>query len=140
MSRFRFACSLSAVLALLLATGYFGVTTFPLHAAAQKDRAGSEERVYRVGNGVSAPKLIVKVDPEYTDEAWVAGLEGTVVLAVIVGPDSRAHSFEVVRSLGMGLDEKAIDCVLQWYFAPGIKDGKAVAVKSAWALGGVAVQ
>ena len=130
MSRFRFACSLSAILALLLTTAYFGVTTFPLRAAAQKDKAGSEQKVHRVGNGVRAPKLVEKVEPEYTEEASDAGLEGTVILSVIVGPDDRAHTIKVKRSLGMGLDEKAIDAVEQWRFEPAMKKGKAVAVEA----------
>ena len=128
MSRFRFTCSLSAILSLLLATAYFGVTTFPLRAAAQKDKAGSEQKVYRVGNGVKAPKLIEKVEPEHTEEARDAGLEGTVILSVIVGPNDRAHSIKIERSLGMGLDEQAIDAVKQWRFEPAMKDSKAVAV------------
>ena len=131
MSRFRFACSLSAILALLLTTAYFGVTTFPLRAAAQKDQAGSDERVYRGGeDGTTPPKLIKKVEPEFTEEASDAGLKGTVVLSVVVGPDDRAHSMKVERSLGMGLDEKAIEAVKQWRFEPGMKDGKAVAVRA----------
>ena len=129
MSRFRFTCSLCAILALLLTAGYFAATTFPLRAAAQKDRAGSEEKVHRVGeDGVRPPSLIEKVEPHYTEEASDAELEGTVALSVIVGPDDWAHDIQVERSLGMGLDEQAIDAVEQWRFEPAMKDGKAVAV------------
>ena len=79
--------SRSAILALLLATGYFGVTKFPLRTATQKGKTGSEQKVYRVGGGTSAPKLIKKVEPDYSEEASEAGLESAVVLAVVVGPD-----------------------------------------------------
>ncbi len=131
MSHLRFTCSLSAILALLLAAGYFAATTFPLRASAQKDQAGSDEGVYRVGeDGTKPPKLIKKVEPDYTEEARDAGLEGTVILSVIVGPDDWAHAIQVERSLGMGLDEQAIDAVEQWRFEPGMKKGEAVAVRA----------
>jgi TonB family protein len=84
--------------------------------------------VFRVGGGVSAPTLILKVDPEYSEEARKAKFQGTVVLAVVVDETGRATQFKVVRPLGMGLDEKAIEAVQKWRFVPGKKDGHAVAV------------
>ena len=84
--------------------------------------------VFRVGGGVSAPRAIYKPDPEYSPEARQAKYQGTVVLSLIVGADGRAHGFRVVRSLGMGLDEKAIEAVQQWRFEPARKDGKPVSV------------
>ena len=84
--------------------------------------------VFRVGGGVSAPRAIYKPDPEYSPEARQAKYQGTVVLSLIVTPDGRAHDLRVARSLGMGLDEKAIEAVRQWRFEPARKDGKPVAV------------
>lgn len=84
--------------------------------------------VYRVGGGVSAPKLTRKVDPEYSEEARKAKYQGTVLLQVEVWPDGRAHNVRVIRSLGLGLDEKAIEAVQQWEFVPGKKDGQSVKV------------
>ena len=86
--------------------------------------------VYRVGGGVSAPRLTRKVEPEYSEEARKAKYQGTVVLAVEVWPDGRAHNIRVIRSLGLGLDEKAIEAVQQWQFVPGKKDSKAVKVQA----------
>ena len=91
-------------------------------------RQGNSEGVYRVGGGVSAPALIHKVDPEYSEAARAAHHEGTAILYVEVGPDGTATNIRVVRSLGMGLDEKAIEGVKQWKFKPGQKDGHPVAV------------
>jgi TonB family protein len=48
---------------------------------------------------------------------------------MIVGPDGRARDIRVVRSVGMGLDEKAIDAVRTWKFDPARRDGQAVAVQ-----------
>ena len=84
--------------------------------------------VYRVGNGVSAPVAIYDPEPDYSEEARKAKYQGVVVLAVVVGPDGRAHDPKVQRSLGMGLDEKAIEKIREWKFEPARKDGQAVAV------------
>ncbi len=87
--------------------------------------------VYRVGGGVTAPKLLYKTEPEYSEIARATKYQGTVTLQVEIGPDGLAHNIQVVRSLGMGLDEKAIDAVSQWHFAPGTKDGQPVTVAAA---------
>ncbi|HTS25732.1 MAG TPA: energy transducer TonB [Bryobacteraceae bacterium] len=84
--------------------------------------------VYRVGGGVTAPIVLSKKDPEYSEEARKAKYQGTVLLAIEVSPNGLATNIRVVRSLGLGLDEKAIDAVKQWKFKPGYKDGKPVTV------------
>lgn len=84
---------------------------------------------YRVGGGVSAPRAIYSPDPEYSEEARKAKWQGTVVLWVVIGPDGRPRDVRVQRSLGMGLDEKAIEAVRTWKFDPAKKDGQPVAVQ-----------
>ncbi len=84
--------------------------------------------VFRVGGGVTAPALLYKVEPEYSEEARKAKYQGTVVLYVEVDPSGKARNLRVVRSLGLGLDEKAIEAVNKWKFRPGYKDGKPVTV------------
>ena len=81
-------------------------------------------------NSSFAPKLIYKVDPEYTEEARKAKYQGTVLVYVKVTPDGRPTDLKVLRSLGMGLDEKALECVAKWRFEPGTKDGQAVTVEA----------
>lgn len=85
--------------------------------------------VFRVGGGVSAPRAIDTPDPEYSEEARKAKYQGVVVLWLIVGPDGRPRDMKVARSLGMGLDQKAIAAVRQWKFEPAMKDGRPVAVQ-----------
>jgi periplasmic protein TonB len=87
--------------------------------------------LFRVGGSVSAPVVLYKVDPEYSEEARKAKYSGTVVLQLIVGPTGRPQSIHVVRSLGMGLDEKAIEAVNKWNFRPGYHNGQPVAVIAA---------
>jgi periplasmic protein TonB len=83
--------------------------------------------VFRIGGGVSAPKAIYAPDPEYSEEARKAKYQGTVVLSLIVGADGVPRDIKVARSVGLGLDEKAIETVKTWKFDPGTKDGKPVA-------------
>lgn len=85
--------------------------------------------VFRVGGGVSAPRAVFTPDPEYSEEARKAKYQGTCVLWLIVGPDGRPRDIKVARTLGLGLDEKAIEAVKQWKFEPALKDGKPVAVQ-----------
>jgi TonB family protein len=75
----------------------------------------------------SGPSVIHKADPDYTREALDAKLQGTVVLNVKVLEDGTASDIKVVRGLGKGLDEKAVECVRKWRFKPGTRWGKAVA-------------
>ena len=84
--------------------------------------------VYRIGGGVSAPSVLSKVEPEYSDEARKAKWQGTVVVSVIVDELGRPRNVRVQRSLGLGLDQKAVEAVSQWRFKPGLKDGKPVPV------------
>jgi len=84
--------------------------------------------VFHVGGGVSAPVLLYKVEPEYSEEARKAKYQGTVVVYGEVTADGRAVNLRIVRSLGLGLDEKALEAIRQWKFRPGYKDGKPVVV------------
>jgi len=86
--------------------------------------------VFKVGGGVSAPSVLFKVDPEYSEEARKAKYSGTVLLSVIVDAEGHARDIHVVKSLGMGLDEKAIEAVQKWKFRPGMKGGVAVNVRA----------
>ncbi len=86
--------------------------------------------VFTVGGGVSAPSVLFRVDPEYSEEARKAKYSGTVVLSIVVDKEGRAQNIHVVKSLGMGLDEKAMEAVAKWKFKPGLKGGLAVNVRA----------
>jgi periplasmic protein TonB len=85
---------------------------------------------YKIGGGVSAPSLLHKVEPEYSEEARKAKYQGTVVLYVVVDENGNPRELKVMRPLGLGLDQKAIEAVQKWKFRPGMKDGHAVAVQA----------
>jgi protein TonB len=84
---------------------------------------------FHVGGGVSAPVVVHRIDPEYSEEARKARFEGTVLLAAIVRRDGRVEVLNLLRSLGFGLDQNAIDALRKWRFRPGTKDGQAVDVR-----------
>ena len=90
---------------------------------------GTGGGVFRVGGGVSAPKAIYSPDPEYSEEARKAKYQGVCVLWLVVGPDGRPRDIRVARTLGLGLDEKAIEAVKTWRFEPAMKDNRPVAVQ-----------
>jgi len=85
--------------------------------------------VFKVGGGVSAPRALQTPDPEYSEEARKAKYQGTVVLWLIVDPNGNPQQVKVARSLGMGLDQKAVEAVRHWKFEPAMKDGRPVAVQ-----------
>ena len=84
---------------------------------------------FRVGGGVSAPRAIYSPDPEFSEEARKARYQGVCVVWLVVGPDGKPRDIQVHRTLGLGLDEKAIEAVKTWRFEPAMKDGKPVAVQ-----------
>jgi len=85
---------------------------------------------YKIGGGVSAPTVLFKVEPEYSEEARKAKFQGTVVLFVVVDEKGNPRDLKVIRPLGLGLDQKAIEAVEKWKFRPGMKDGRAVPVQA----------
>ncbi|HUA15008.1 MAG TPA: energy transducer TonB [Verrucomicrobiae bacterium] len=87
--------------------------------------------IFHVGGGVSPPRVIYQVDPEFSEEARKAKFQGTCELMLVVGTDGRPTDIRVASSLGMGLDEKAIEAVKQWRFEPSMKDGHPVRVEIA---------
>jgi protein TonB len=85
--------------------------------------------VMSVGGGVSAPVVIHTVEPEFTPEARSANLQGSVAIQLIVDSQGNPQNVHLVRHLGMGLDEKAIEAVKQYKFKPAMYEGRPVAVQ-----------
>ena len=79
------------------------------------------------GTGVlTAPVVLWKTEPPYSEAARRAKLQGTVVLLIEINARGEAQNIRVVRSLGLGLDERAVDAVRTWKFRPAYRDGKPV--------------
>jgi TonB family protein len=107
--------------ALLFAT----LVTFSLHAYSQCEAPALTKQLPQ---NVSPPCVLIKVEPAYSEEARAAHVQGTAILSVVVDDQGYAQNLKVVRSLGFGLDQKAIEAVQKWRFQPGMKDSKPVAV------------
>ncbi|MGA3027199.1 MAG: TonB family protein [Bryobacteraceae bacterium] len=86
------------------------------------------DKAFRVGNGVSQPIPIYRPDPDYSEEARSARYQGTVIVALVVDEKGNPRDVRVVKALGLGLDQKAIEAVKKWRFRPGMKDGHPVRV------------
>jgi len=83
---------------------------------------------YRAGSGgVSIPEPIYSPEPTFSEEARKAKFQGIVLLMLVVGKDGRTYHIHVRQSLGMGLDEQAIEAVKNWRFRPAILNGEPVA-------------
>ncbi|HTX75749.1 MAG TPA: energy transducer TonB [Terracidiphilus sp.] len=80
--------------------------------------------VYRVGGGISAPVALVTPEAEFSDEARRAKYQGVVLISLIVDAQGNPQNPRVVRPLGMGLDEKAMEAVRKYKFKPALKDGR----------------
>ncbi len=88
----------------------------------------SGEVVYKVGKGVTPPRIIKSPDPKYPKAARKEQFEGTVVLWLIVNSQGSPEQIKVQRALGHDLDQSAVDAVRRWKFVPAMKEGAPVAV------------
>ncbi len=84
--------------------------------------------VYRVGNGVIAPRALFSPDPDYSPAARAARIHGSNKMTFVVDESGGVRNIEIIRPLGCGLDEKAVQAVQTWKFDPALKDGKPVSV------------
>jgi TonB family protein len=90
-------------------------------------RSSAEAGTIDGNGGPTHPVAIYTPDPEYSEKARKAGVEGAVLLKVKVTETGEVADLQVVKGLGSGLDEKAMDAVRRWKFKPGLKDGSPVA-------------
>jgi periplasmic protein TonB len=83
---------------------------------------------YRPGAGITPPSIVREVKPDYTEEARRRGLAGDVELEIVVRADGSVGEVKVLRGLGGGLDQRAVDAVRQWRFSPAKRFGTPVDV------------
>jgi TonB family protein len=86
--------------------------------------------IYPAGrHGVTVPEVIYNPEPSFSDEARKAKQQGVVTLLLVVGKDGNPYDIHVRRSLGMGLDEKAMEAVGRWRFKPATLNGQPVSTQ-----------
>ncbi len=86
--------------------------------------------VYKISasGGMTPPRPVQSPEPEYSEEARLAKIQGTVYVSLEVGPDGLARNIQVLQGIGLGLDESAVEAIKQWIFQPATKDGQPVTV------------
>jgi protein TonB len=92
--------------------------------------ASTTPGVFRVGNGVSPPSVLSRVDPVFPEEAGTDKAAGTVILSCVIGAAGRAQEIRVVKSNGAGFDANAIAALSKWLFKPGMLNGVPVQVRA----------
>ena len=114
--------------ALLLASLLF--PTAPALSAPAPSVGATEKATAAQSNGsTTAPVLVAQADPVYTEEARAKHVSGNVELSLVIDQAGLPQDIQVVRGLGSGLDEKAIEAVKQYRFKPATRDGQPVATK-----------
>jgi TonB family protein len=98
---------------------------------AESSPSISEEPVYQIGGPVSDPVPIQKPMPDFTAEARTRKVQGNILLSVVIAKDGAVRNVKVLRGLGFGLDESAVDTVTKkWLFKPSTMNGQPVSVQA----------
>ena len=107
------------------------VVALPFGSSTGEGAAPPQEVVDGKDPGVTPPKVVSEVKPQYTPEAIRAKIQGTVTMNVVVRTDGTPRDIEITKSLDAkyGLDTQAVAALSQWRFEPGLKDGKPVPVR-----------
>lgn len=83
---------------------------------------------YRPGSGIEPPRLQREVKADYTEDARQRGISGDVVLEIIVRRDGSVGDVKILQGLAGGLNDRAVQAVRQWRFAPARRQGAPVDV------------
>ena len=128
----RYGAPVSVVCTLDLVWGPTNLSTQALQwAVAQMSVPSTPPTLDSIHSVTSSPVVVYRgTDPSYTEEARTAGLQGTVQVSFMIGEDGVPQNLRVIRPLGLGLDEKAIESVSQWRFQPAVLNGQPVSLST----------
>ncbi len=98
------------------------------HLASLSPKSPDGTSALRIGGSVLAPTVASKAEPEYSTEARVTKTQGQVEVHVTIGTDGIARDITLVKGIGYGLDEKALEALVKWRFHPATSDGLPVPV------------
>ena len=97
--------------------------------AAAKPPVPQDDDQRRIGGGLSAPQLIYSAEPEFSEEGRKAKFAGNVLVSVWVETNGLPSHIQVIRPVGMGLDEEAVEAVRKYRFKPAMENGKPIVAK-----------
>jgi TonB family protein len=131
MSRMRLVLTAVVLVCVMGAAIAATMAALPLVWPIGDGAAHAQEVVDGKGPGVTMPRVVSEVKPQYTPEAMRERIEGTVIMAAVIRTDGAPTDIEITRSLDAeyGLDNQAVTALSQWRFEPGRKDGAPVAVR-----------
>jgi TonB family protein len=120
--------------AVLIFSGFSTAQDKPASSPAPQSQAApsGEPTACKDGDGVKPPRIILAPAPKLTEEEKKNDKDGdkrVAVLSLIVSPEGKPKEIKVTKSLGPGLDKKAVEAVNTWKFDPATKDCKPVAVQ-----------
>jgi len=95
---------------------------------SSKGLSSGNHVVYKTGIDISEPKVLYQPEAEFSDEARRNKIQGPVLVSLIVDAHGMPQNVHVVRHLGYGLDEKAVEAVRQYRFKPAMHNGVPVPV------------
>ena len=128
MSRRRFVWT-STVLVCVTSGAVAGTAvTLPLDWPIREAAAHAQQVVNGSDAGVTPPKLVSEVKPQYTPEAMQAKIQGSMLMNAVVRTDGTPADIQIIKSLDaeFGLDQQATAAFREWRFEPGLKDGEPV--------------
>ena len=97
----------------------------PDNAASQDD-----EPVYEIGPGVTPPRVVKQVNPQYSESSKGVRVTGTITIQVIVSSQGMPKDPRIIHGIDEEVDPAALEALKQWRFAPAKKDSKPVAVRA----------
>ena len=89
-----------------------------------------QQKVYKIGGDVTAPKVLYKIEPQYSPQPKREKIQGTVLLGLVITADGQPQEIHVIKGLNTDLDNNAVKAVSQWKFQPATKEGNPVAVEA----------
>lgn len=129
----RLRVTLLGFSACVVAVGVAGAMSSKVAVAPQASVSGSKAaaapQIYTIGKGATAPQLIFQVDPQYTESARAAKVNGNCFIAAVVDPEGIPQNVHVTKGLRADLDANAVAAVKQYRFRPGLHEGRPVPVQ-----------
>lgn len=100
----------------------------PSTSAKDSETSDAGVPIFKAGPGMTSPRAVYAPNPQYTDKARKAKINGTVLLQLTVTSEGEARDVKVTKSLTPDLDQKAVEAVRSWKFKPATKNGKPITV------------
>jgi len=97
--------------------------------AAQKSEPSTDTTALSQVNVDKKAQLMTAIEPPSNEFAQNGGVAGMALYRAVIGADGKAGVIAVLRPIGFGLDENAVDAIEKAKFEPAIKDGKPVSVR-----------